>query len=69
MTELLSSINWALVLPIFFIQGVLLIIAIIDWAKQEDNIRGNRWVWFIVIVFINIIGPILYFIFGRRHDS
>ncbi|MCM3739524.1 PLD nuclease N-terminal domain-containing protein [Oceanobacillus luteolus] len=60
------AINWQLILPLFFIQGILLIVGILDWAKQGENVRGNRWVWFVVIVFINIIGPILYFIFGRR---
>lgn len=68
MEELISSINWALILPIIFIQGILLIVAIIDWAKQEENTRGNRWIWFLVIVFLHIVGPITYFIFGRRKD-
>lgn len=60
------TIDWAIIVPLFIIQGILLLIAIIDWAKQENNVRGNRWVWFVVIVFVNIVGPVLYFIFGRR---
>lgn len=68
MEELISSINWELILPIFIIQGILIVVGIIDWAKQAENTRGNRWVWFVVIIFINIIGPIAYFIFGRRKD-
>lgn len=69
MEEFISSINWALILPLIIIQGILLIVAIIDWAKQAENTRGNRWVWFVVIVFIQVIGPITYFIFGRRKDA
>lgn len=69
MQELFSSINWELLLPIFIIQGILLLIAIIDWIKNPEDIRGNRWVWFVVIVFVNIVGPILYFIFGRRRNQ
>ncbi len=68
MEEFISSINWSLILPFIFIQGILLIVAIIDWAKQEENSRGNRWIWFFIIIFLNIIGPIIYFIFGRRKD-
>jgi hypothetical protein len=66
MSELIDSINWALLLPFFIIQIILAVVAIIDWVKNQENIRGNRFVWLIVIILINIAGPITYFIFGRR---
>ncbi len=31
------AINWQLILPLFFIQGILLIVGILDWAKQGEN--------------------------------
>ncbi|GAB3042520.1 PLD nuclease N-terminal domain-containing protein [Virgibacillus ainsalahensis] len=65
--EILNDINWVVIAPFIVIQGILLIVALIDWAKAED-INGPRWMWFFIIVFVNIIGPILYFIFGRRKD-
>lgn len=61
------TIGWEIILPLIIVSGLLLVIAVIDWIKAEaaGNIRGNKWVWF-VILFINIIGPVIYFIFGRK---
>jgi hypothetical protein len=64
--ELLETINWALIAPFFIIQAILLIVALIDLIKVEKTF-GPKWVWGLVIVFINIIGPILYFVIGRRN--
>jgi hypothetical protein len=65
--EFLESINWALVAPILVIQVILLIIAVVDLIKIEKT-NGPKWIWAVVIVFINIIGPILYFVLGRRNN-
>ncbi|GAA0442554.1 MAG: PLD nuclease N-terminal domain-containing protein [Bacillota bacterium] len=67
MQEMFESINWAVITPLLVIQGILLIIAIIDWAKVEKT-NGPRWMWFFIIIFIYTIGPIAYFIFGRRQQ-
>jgi hypothetical protein len=64
MQELLGTINWAVIAPFIVIEGILLIVALIDWAKT-DRFNGPKWMWFFIIIFINILGPILYFIFGR----
>lgn len=53
-----------LILPLIILQLIVLVIAIIDLVRHETN--GPKWVWALVIIFINIIGPIIYFIFGRR---
>jgi uncharacterized membrane protein YqhA len=63
--EILQEINWQLFAPLLFIQGILLLVAIIDWAKA-DEFRGPKWMWFFIIVLGNILGPVIYFIFGRR---
>ncbi|MCG5104982.1 PLD nuclease N-terminal domain-containing protein [Oceanobacillus alkalisoli] len=62
----MDSLNLGLILPLFFIQGILIIVAVFDWIKQEENVRGNRWVWLVIILVLTMVGPILYFIFGRR---
>lgn len=53
--------------PILIIQLILLIVAIIDLVKIEKT-NGPKWLWAIIILFINIIGPILYFVIGRRNN-
>lgn len=65
--ETLQEINWQLVIPLFAIQAILILVAIIDWAKAEEY-RGPKWMWFFIILFASIAGPIIYFIFGRRHN-
>jgi len=61
----MTDINWLLVAPLVLIQLVLLVAALIDLIRIRST-NGPKWVWALVIIFINIIGPILYFIFGRK---
>ncbi|MFS8631114.1 MAG: PLD nuclease N-terminal domain-containing protein [Bacillales bacterium] len=60
-----QSINWALIAPILIVQLILLVLALVDWMKQE-NTRGPRLLWLFIILFVNILGPILYFLFGKK---
>jgi len=52
-------------IPIILLQLVLLAVALIHLARRERT-RGPKWAWVLVIVFINIIGPILYLVLGRE---
>lgn len=60
-----QSINWALIAPILIVQLILLVLALVDWMKQE-NTRGPRLLWLFIILFVNILGPILYFLFAKK---
>lgn len=60
--------NIAILAPLFVIQLILLITAVVSLVKADET-NGPKWLWVIIIVFVNIIGPILYFIFGRRNHS
>ncbi|MCC3648067.1 PLDc_N domain-containing protein [Cytobacillus oceanisediminis] len=62
---ILESINWAIIAPIVIIQLILMAVAIINLIKIEKA-NGPKWMWALVIIFINLLGPIIYFIFGRR---
>lgn len=53
-----------LLIPILIIQWALVIFALVDLARREKT-NGPKWVWVLVILFINIIGPIVYLIVGR----
>jgi len=65
--ELLSEIPWGLVAPILVIQLILLVVALIDLVRIPQT-NGPKWVWAIVIVIVNLVGPIVYFIFGRKNS-
>ena len=63
--EQLANINWALIAPLFIVQAVLAIVALIDIVRIHAT-NGPKWVWVLVVLIINTIGPIIYFIFGRK---
>ena len=66
MAELKTEQILALLAPIIIIQFGLMIAALIDLERDERRVRGgSKLVWAVVIVVVNIIGPIAYFIVGR----
>jgi hypothetical protein len=65
--ELLEGISWGLIAPILIIQLILLIVSLVDLSRIEKT-NGPKLLWVFIIVFVNIIGPILYFVFGRRNN-
>jgi len=66
MQELLE-LNWALIAPIIVLQLILMVTAIVSCVRQEET-NGPKWLWILIIIFINLIGPILYFVIGRKND-
>ncbi|MDR6122756.1 PLD nuclease N-terminal domain-containing protein [Bacillus sp. 1P10SD] len=59
--------NLPIIAPILIIQLILIVVAIIDLVRI-DQTKGPKWLWVIIILFVNIIGPILYFVIGRRNN-
>ena len=53
-----------LILPLVLIELVLIIVALTDLVRREKT-RGPKWMWAIIILFGELLGPILYFIIGR----
>lgn len=53
--------------PLLVLQFILLVVALVAWFKTDET-KGPKWVWLLVILFANIIGPILFFLIGRRTD-
>lgn len=56
-----------LIAPIVVIQIGLLIWGLYDLTRPGRRVRGgNKVIWALVMIFINILGPILYILFGRE---
>jgi len=53
-----------LIIPIALLELGLMITALVDVIRREKT-KGPKWVWIIVVVVVNLFGPIAYFIFGR----
>ena len=56
-----------LLIPIVLLEMALMIAALLDLRKQPA-IRGPKWGWVLVIVLINFIGPLLYFVLAREEE-
>ncbi len=55
--------------PLIAIQLGLMAFALRDLLKPERRIKGeSKLVWALVIIFINLIGPLAYFYIGREED-
>lgn len=67
MNELFNAIPWSVIAPILILQCILMIIALVSCLREEKT-NGPKWVWILIILFINLIGPVLYFVVGRRND-
>ena len=64
----IDAMKIALILPLVIIQLGLMAFALWDLVKRKRVKGGNKLVWGIVIVIVNIIGPILYLIIGREEE-
>jgi hypothetical protein len=57
----------ALLLPLVVLQLGLIVAALYDLEKDERRVRGgSKLIWVLIIVFVNVIGPIVYFTAGRE---
>jgi hypothetical protein len=53
-------------IPLLILQLALMIVALVDLIKRQ-RVRGdNKVLWALLIVLVNIIGPVVYLIFGRE---
>jgi hypothetical protein len=55
-------------IPLFLLEIGLLVFALVDVIKRKQVRGGNKIVWILVIVLINIIGPIIYLAIGRKEE-
>ncbi len=61
------EINWGLIWPLIALQVVLMVTALLSLYKAEtESVRGPKWMWVLIIVVLNIVGSIAYFVAGRR---
>jgi hypothetical protein len=52
-------------IPIVLLQLGLMGFALLDLIRREST-KGPKWIWALVIIFVNLIGPIVYFLVGRE---
>jgi len=60
------TLTWSTIIPLIVIELILLIVALVDCIRAEQT-NGPKWLWIIIIIFIEILGPVFYFVFGRKN--
>lgn len=58
-----------LLIPVIIVEMGLLIFALIHVLKHKTYRFGNRALWIIIVVFIQIIGPIVYLTMGKGEEE
>jgi hypothetical protein len=52
-------------IPIVVLQLGLMAFTLVDLNRRERT-KGPKWVWALVIIFVNLIGPFIYLAIGRE---
>ena len=55
-------------IPLILIEWILAITALIHVLRHPHYKFGNKPFWIVVVLFVQIIGPIVYFVFGRGEE-
>jgi len=66
MNEILDTLRmfW----PLLALQLVLLVWALIDLVRRREVKGLPKWAWALIIILINLFGPIIYFVAGRGEE-
>jgi len=59
---------WMILAPVIVLQLVLAVTALIHVLRYPVYRFGNRVIWIVVVLFVQIFGPIVYFAFGRGEE-
>jgi hypothetical protein len=54
------------IIPVVLLQLILMIVALIDLIRREKTRFLPKWVWAIVIILGELLGPIVYLVLGRE---
>lgn len=54
-------------IPIVLIELGLMIFALTDLIRRERT-KGPKWMWAILIVLVQIVGPVVYLLAGREES-
>ena len=52
-------------IPIVLLQLGLMVFSLVDLIRRERT-KGPKWVWALVIIFVNLVGPVVYLVVGRE---
>jgi hypothetical protein len=65
--DIWKEIPWGIIAPIMVLQLILMTVALISCIRAVAT-NGPKLMWVFIIIFVNLIGPVLYFVIGRRDN-
>lgn len=60
--------NLPLLIPVIILQFILAITALVHVLKHPHYRFGTKIMWIVLVLFLQIIGPVVYFVFGRGEE-
>jgi hypothetical protein len=57
-----------IITPLVVINLIFVVIALVDLAKRQKVLWDNKIVWALLIVLVQYLGWIAYFLFGRKDE-
>jgi hypothetical protein len=55
--------------PLIVLQLALMIAGLVDLARRRSVTGGNKLPWALLIVFVGALGPLIYFVLGRKDTA
>ena len=60
---------WPFLLPLAIAEIALVITALVHVLKHPQYRFGNKIMWILIVLIVQIIGPVAYFVFGRGDEQ
>lgn len=60
---------WPILLPVALLEFGLMIAAVVHVLRHPHYRFGNKLLWLVIVVVFQIIGPVVYFVFGRGESD
>lgn len=59
---------WMFLVPIIILQLILQISALVHLLKHQNYRFGNKVMWIAIVLLFQMLGPIIYFAFGKGEE-
>lgn len=59
---------WPFLVPYAIVEFALAITALVHVLRHPHYRFGNKVIWIFVVLLLQIIGPVVYFVFGRGEE-
>ena len=66
MNELMEYMPF--LIPVIILELVLMVTALVHVVRHPDYRFGNRIFWILIVIFIQFLGPVVYFVFGSGDE-